>query len=138
MKLEKQQSMFFLSDYSNGLEILIGLLGIVLVTCFCAYLLIYNILYLAVSGNVRYYGLLQTVGMTGKQLYRFMHRQMRMIAFAGIIAGLGLGSIAKIFSNSDDCENSRYSRNGSYNPVSANSIFADDCGRGIYCLYWEP
>ena len=97
MELEKQQNLFFLSDYSHGIEILLGILGIVLITCFCAYLLVYNILYLAVSGNVRYYGLLQTVGMTGKQLHRFMYRQMRFIAIVGMTMGLTLGSIVAIF-----------------------------------------
>lgn len=93
MKLEKQQNLFFLSDYSNALEILMGMIGLVLITCFSAYLLIYNILYLSVSGNVRYYGLLQTVGMTGRQIHRFMHRQMIFIASIGMTVGLAAGSL---------------------------------------------
>lgn len=97
MKLEKQQNLFFLSDYSNALEILMGMTGLVLITCFSAYLLIYNILYLAVSGNVRYYGLLQTVGMTGRQIYRFMHRQMIFIASIGMTVGLAVGSLVAFF-----------------------------------------
>lgn len=97
MKLEKQQNLFFLSDYSNALEILMGIIGLVLITCFSAYLLIYNILYLAVSGNVRYYGLLQTVGMTGRQIYRFMHRQMIFVAAIGMAGGLAIGSLVAFF-----------------------------------------
>lgn len=97
MELEKQQNLFFLSDYSNALEILMGMIGLVLITCFSAYLLIYNILYLAVSGNVRYYGLLQTVGMTGRQIHHFMYRQMLWIAFVGMTAGLAAGSLVAFF-----------------------------------------
>lgn len=97
MELEKQQNLFFLSDYSNALEILMGMIGLVLITCFSAYLLIYNILYLSVSGNVRYYGLLQTVGMTGRQIHRFMHRQMIFIASIGMTAGLAAGSLVAFF-----------------------------------------
>ena len=97
MELEKQQNLFFLSDYSNALEILMGMIGLVLITCFSAYLLIYNILYLSVSGNVRYYGLLQTVGMTGRQIYRFMHRQMIFIASIGMTVGLAVGSLVAFF-----------------------------------------
>ena len=41
--------------------------GLIAVTCLCAYLLIYNIMYLSLAGKVRYYSLLQTVGMTEKQ-----------------------------------------------------------------------
>ena len=44
--------------------VLAGMAGLVIITCLSAYLLIYNILYLSVSGNIRYYGLMQTVGMT--------------------------------------------------------------------------
>lgn len=97
MELEKQQNLFFLSDYSNALEILMGMIGLVLITCFSAYLLIYNILYLSVSGNVRYYGLLQTVGMTGRQIHRFMHRQMIFIASIGMTVGLAVGSLVAFF-----------------------------------------
>ena len=97
MELEKQQNLFFLSDYSNALEILMGMIGLVLITCFSAYLLIYNILYLSVSGNVRYYGLLQTVGMTGRQIHRFMHRQMIFIAAIGMTVGLAVGSLVAFF-----------------------------------------
>ena len=66
MNLGKQQALYFTGDMGYSLPIFIGLCGLILVTCLCAYLLIYNIMYLSVSGNVRYYGLLQTVGMTGK------------------------------------------------------------------------
>lgn len=97
MELEKQQNLFFLSNYSNALEILMGMIGLVLITCFSAYLLIYNILYLSVSGNVRYYGLLQTVGMTGRQIHRFMHRQMIFIASIGMTVGLAVGSLVAFF-----------------------------------------
>lgn len=97
MKLGKQQNLFFLSDYSHSTEILLGMAGIILITCFCAYLLIYNILYISVSGNVRYYGLLQTVGMTGKQIYRFMRRQMLLLGFVGTAAGLALGGVTAFF-----------------------------------------
>ncbi len=68
MNLGKQQSLFFTEDPGTSLQILAGLLGLSAVTCLCAYLLIYNIMYLSVAGKVRYYGLLQTVGMTEKQI----------------------------------------------------------------------
>lgn len=37
-----------------------------------AYLLIYNILYLSISENIRYYGLMQTIGMTEKQVKKML------------------------------------------------------------------
>ena len=68
-----------------------GLSGLILVTCLCAYLLIYNIMYLSVAGNVRYYGLLQTVGMTGRQIRSLIRRQMGFLGGAGIAGGILLG-----------------------------------------------
>ena len=67
MKLGKQQALFFVSDLGESVEILGGLIGLIFVTCLCAYLLIYNIMYLSVAGRVRHYGLLQTIGMTERQ-----------------------------------------------------------------------
>ena len=91
MELEKQQNLFFVADYGEGIRITAAMIGIILITCLCAYLLIYNIMYLSVSGNIRYYGLLQTVGMTGRQVYRFVQRQMGMIGIAGTAGGLITG-----------------------------------------------
>lgn len=61
------------------------------VTCLSAYLLIYNIMYLSVAGNIRYYGLLQTIGMTGKQIRSLIKKQMIWIGGIGISLGLFLG-----------------------------------------------
>lgn len=57
------------------------------------YLLIYNILYLSVSGKIRYYGLLQSLGMTKKQLVRFIIKQMILVGILGIFIGNLLGII---------------------------------------------
>lgn len=91
MGLGKQQALFFTENLGYSLPIFFGLCGLAAVTCLCAYLLIYNILYLAVSGNVRYYGLLQTVGMTGRQIRRLIRRQMLFLGCAGVLGGLLAG-----------------------------------------------
>ncbi|MGI6005979.1 MAG: ABC transporter permease [Ruminococcus sp.] len=97
MHLGKQQALFFTSDLGYSLPIFFGLCGLVLVTCLCAYLLIYNILYLSVSGNVRYYGLLQTVGMTGRQIRFLIRRQMLILGGSGVLFGLLAGSAVSFF-----------------------------------------
>ena len=97
MDLGKQQAVFFTGDLGYSLPIFFGLCGLVLVTCLCAYLLIYNILYLSVAGNVRYYGLLQTVGMTGRQIRRLIRRQMTILGCGGIVCGLIMGSLVSFF-----------------------------------------
>lgn len=83
MNLAKSQRLFYIYEYGNATEIFLGLAGIVLVTCLSAYLLIYNIMYLSVAGNIRYYGLLQTIGMTGRQIQQLMQRQLFGLAELG-------------------------------------------------------
>ena len=50
-------------------------------------------MYLSVAGNVRYYGLLQTVGMTGRQIRSLIRRQMLFLGGAGTAGGILLGGI---------------------------------------------
>ena len=97
MKLGKQQNLFFMEDLGASVQILAGLIGLIAVTCLCAYLLIYNIMYLSVAGKVRYYGLLQTVGMTEKQIKRMMKEQMLLIGSAGTVLGCLSGGMVSFF-----------------------------------------
>lgn len=97
MNLGKQQRVLFTMDSAFSVQILWGLAGLVLVTCLCAYLLIYNILYLSVAGNIRYYGLLQTIGMTGRQIRHLVWRQMFLIGGIGLLGGVLLGSGVSFF-----------------------------------------
>ena len=97
MNLGKQQSLFFTEDPGTSLQILAGLLGLSAVTCLCAYLLIYNIMYLSVAGKVRYYGLLQTIGMTETQIKRMMKEQMLLLGLAGTGTGCLLGVLVSFF-----------------------------------------
>ena len=88
------KSAFYVSEafyQASGCDISEVMCGLILVTCLCAYLLIYNIMYLSVAGNVRYYGLLQTVGMTGRQIRSLIRRQMGFLGGAGIAGGILLG-----------------------------------------------
>lgn len=91
MNLGKQQRVLFTMDSAFSVQILWGIAGLVFVTCLCAYLLIYNILYLSVAGNIRYYGLLQTIGMTGRQIRHLVWRQMLLIGGSGLAGGVLLG-----------------------------------------------
>lgn len=97
MKLAKSQRLFYVYEYGNAFEIFLGLAGIVLVTVLSAYLLIYNIMYLSVAGNIRYYGLLQTIGMTGRQIRQLMKKQLLWIGGIGMFAGILLGAGTSFF-----------------------------------------
>lgn len=97
LNLEKQQTLFFSTEYENAVQVLAGLLGIAGITCLCAYLLIYNIMYLSVSGNIRYYGQLQTIGMTGSQIRRLVRRQMTCLSVLGTAGGMTAGACVSFF-----------------------------------------
>lgn len=83
------RQVFAPTDYiENSFKRWLGICGLALVICLSAYLLIYNILYLSVSGKIRYYGMLQALGMTKKQLVCFLVKQMLPIGIMGIFTGI--------------------------------------------------
>lgn len=66
-----------------------ALLAVILVS---GYLIIYNIFYINVFHDIRRYGLLKTIGTTGKQLRKIVRRQAYMLCLYGIPLGLLLGA----------------------------------------------
>jgi len=58
---------------------------------FTGYLIIYNIFQISVTGDIRYYGLLKTIGVTPRQLKRIIRQQALMLCLLGIPLGLLLG-----------------------------------------------
>ncbi len=97
MDLESRSPLFFTEDPGTSGTDPAGLLWLSAVTCLCAYLLIYNIIHLSVAGKVRYYGLLQTVGMTETQIKRMMKEQMLLLSLAGTGTGCLLGVLVSFF-----------------------------------------
>lgn len=92
LKVDKKQRLLLSSTAQTTMIYpLLGLLGLIGITCLSAYLLIYNIMYLSVSGKVRYYGLLHTIGMTPRQIRQLAKKQMHFIGIIGIGIGLLLG-----------------------------------------------
>lgn len=72
---------------------ILGILGMMLMVAFAGYLLIYNVFYINVYADIRYYGLLKTVGTTTKQLKRMIRRQAYMLSAFGIPIGMILGAV---------------------------------------------
>lgn len=64
----------------------IGLLLLLII--FTGYLIIYNVFQISVAGEVRYYGLLKTIGTTPRQLRRIIRRQASLLSVIGIPLGL--------------------------------------------------
>ena len=70
------------------------LLGIVLIA---GYLIIYNIFQMSVSQDIRYYGLLKTIGVTQRQLKRMIRQQATRMWLIGTPVGLAAGFILGAF-----------------------------------------
>lgn len=64
-----------------------GLLLIILT----GYLIIYNIFQISVIRDIQYYGLLKTIGATGRQIKKIIRRQALLLGILGIPAGLVCG-----------------------------------------------
>lgn len=61
---------------------------------FTGYLIIYNIFQISVIRDIRFYGLLKTIGTTGRQIRKMIRRQAMMLSCVGIPIGLILGYFA--------------------------------------------
>lgn len=71
--------------------LLFGLVAIMAVIVLTGYLIIYNVFQISVSNDIRFYGLLKTIGTTGQQLRRIVRLQALTLAIPGIAIGLVLG-----------------------------------------------
>lgn len=81
---------------TSGLDAQSVLLAVVLlaIILLAGYLIIYNIFYINVTSDIRYYGLLKTVGTTGRQLKHMVREQALFLSAAGIPVGLLSGLFA--------------------------------------------
>ncbi len=70
---------------------LIAIAAFLALVIFTGYLIIYNIFQISVTGDIRFYGLLKTIGVTPRQLRRMIRQQALFLCVAGIPAGLLLG-----------------------------------------------
>ena len=68
--------------------IIVGMVALILLT---GYLIIYNVFQISVAGDIRFYGLLKTIGTTPRQLRRIIRTQALLLSLVGIPTGLLLG-----------------------------------------------
>ena len=66
-------------------------LGGLLLIMLTGYLIIYNIFQISVIRDIRYYGLLKTIGATSRQVKKILRRQALFLGLMGIPLGLVLG-----------------------------------------------
>lgn len=68
-----------------------GIGAILPLIIFTGYLTIYNIFQISVNGDIRFYGLLKTIGVTPRQLRRIIRQQALLLCCVGVPVGLLLG-----------------------------------------------
>lgn len=72
-------------------EVIALSVSLLLIILASGYMIIYNIFYINVYQDIQRYGLLKTIGTTGKQLRRMVYRQAYMLSLYGIPIGLAAG-----------------------------------------------
>lgn len=70
---------------------IVAVIAFLALVIFTGYLIIYNIFQISVTGDIRFYGLLKTIGVTSKQLRRIIRQQAVFLCIIGIPIGLLLG-----------------------------------------------
>ena len=70
---------------------LFGILAVLVLILLTGYLIIYNVFQISVAGDIRFYGLLKTIGTTPRQLRRIIRIQAVSLSVVGIPVGLVLG-----------------------------------------------
>ncbi len=78
-------------DDDEMLETAIPLGVFLLLVIFTGYLIIYNVFQISVANDIRFYGLLKTIGTTQKQVKRIIRLQALALCIVGIPIGLLLG-----------------------------------------------
>lgn len=81
------------SQLADGLDpgMVLGIAAMLLLIIFTGYLIIYNVFQISVTNDIRFYGLLKTIGTTGRQLRRIIRQQALPLSLAGIPLGLLVG-----------------------------------------------
>ncbi|WP_202058428.1 ABC transporter permease [Enterococcus sp. BWR-S5] len=95
LQLKKNQRLHI--DTERGALLLrmgAAVLFLVFLITLTAYLLIHNILLISINKEIRFYGLLKTVGTTKKQIRQIVYRQVLIVTAIGITLGLFLSGVS--------------------------------------------
>ena len=81
------------AQLSDNLDpiVAIAIVAMLLLIIFTGYLIIYNVFQISVTNDIRFYGLLKTIGTTPRQLRRIIRQQALTLSLAGIPMGLIVG-----------------------------------------------
>ena len=81
------------AQLSDNLDpiVVIAIAAMLLLIIFTGYLIIYNVFQISVTNDIRFYGLLKTIGTTPRQLRRIIRLQALLLSVVGIPLGLIVG-----------------------------------------------
>lgn len=93
---QQLESSFDVQEENGGnilvITVLIGSLGLMIVVS--GYLLIYNVMYISVSKDIRFYGLLKTIGTSPRQIKKIVKMQTLRLSLWGIPIGIAFGTLS--------------------------------------------
>lgn len=90
--LDSNANWAYISDGAESDPLTLGALAAgLLLIIFTGYLIIYNVFQISVMKDIRYYGLLKTVGTTGRQVKKILRRQALALSVMGIPLGILIG-----------------------------------------------
>lgn len=82
----------YISESTSGDPMTVAAIaGVGFLIVLTGYLIIYNIFQISVMKDIRFYGLLKTIGTTGKQIKKIIRRQALLLSVIGIPFGLLVG-----------------------------------------------
>ncbi len=81
----------YTSTFSTMLAGVIPAVLFVAIIVLSGYFLIYNVFYISVAADIRWFGMMKTIGTTPRQLKRILMVQIRRLAAIGIVIGIGIG-----------------------------------------------
>lgn len=89
------QSSYDVQDENSSTYIAVAaaVVFIGLIIVFSGYLLIYNVMYISVTKDIRFYGMLKTIGTSPKQIRKIVKMQAFRLSVIGIPIGIVLGTL---------------------------------------------
>lgn len=79
------------TNFGMDMASLVAIIGGLVLIVFTGYLIIYNIFQISVIRDIKFYGLLKTIGTTSKQIRKIISKQALILSVLGIPIGLIFG-----------------------------------------------
>lgn len=114
---------------------LIPVFLLVIIIMLCGYFFIYNVFYISIVNDIRFYGELKTIGMTSVQLRKMLFGQMNRLSIWGIGIGCVAGYLIGILVAKGLIPSFMDNIAGYYQPAGALAVFAATIVFGWLTVY---